>query len=146
MMENLFDSLCSCLMLSSNRERFLKGEGLQLMNLMLRYASHLLSCPSCTSFFVQLLTVSLDSRTCSQLWSFIPLSFLDVLNSSLQVSVWSFLKLVWMNTEYILVCLYPIVMSFGNRTTPVKGNLLLLFLLIVCWFGEIQSLTSKHTL
>ncbi|XP_063104438.1 beta-catenin-like protein 1 isoform X3 [Cavia porcellus] len=35
MMENLFDSLCSCLMLSSNRERFLKGEGLQLMNLML---------------------------------------------------------------------------------------------------------------
>ena len=39
MMENLFDSLCSCLMLSSNRERFLKGEGLQLMNLMLRYVS-----------------------------------------------------------------------------------------------------------
>lgn len=38
-MENLFDALCSCLMLSSNRERFLKGEGLQLMNLMLRYAS-----------------------------------------------------------------------------------------------------------
>ncbi|KAK0680000.1 CTBL1 protein, partial [Pygoscelis papua] len=37
MMENLFDSLCSCLMLSSNRDRFLKGEGLQLMNLMLRY-------------------------------------------------------------------------------------------------------------
>lgn len=36
MMENLFDALCSCLMLSSNRERFLKGEGLQLMNLMLR--------------------------------------------------------------------------------------------------------------
>lgn len=63
MMENLFDSLCSCLMLSSNRERFLKGEGLQLMNLMLRYASHLLSCPSCPSFFVQLLTVSLDLRT-----------------------------------------------------------------------------------
>ncbi|XP_006007732.1 beta-catenin-like protein 1 [Latimeria chalumnae] len=36
MMENLFDCLCSCLMLSSNRDRFLKGEGLQLMNLMLR--------------------------------------------------------------------------------------------------------------
>ncbi|KAM5135138.1 beta-catenin-like protein 1 [Mantella aurantiaca] len=36
MMENLFDGLCSCLMLSSNRERFLRGEGLQLMNLMLR--------------------------------------------------------------------------------------------------------------
>ncbi|XP_014828638.1 PREDICTED: beta-catenin-like protein 1 [Poecilia mexicana] len=36
MMENLFDALCSCLMLSSNRDRFLKGEGLQLMNLMLR--------------------------------------------------------------------------------------------------------------
>lgn len=37
MMENLFDAFCSCLMLSSNRERFLKGEGLQLMNLMLRW-------------------------------------------------------------------------------------------------------------
>ncbi|XP_026578569.1 beta-catenin-like protein 1 [Pseudonaja textilis] len=36
MMENLFDALCSSLMLSSNRDRFLKGEGLQLMNLMLR--------------------------------------------------------------------------------------------------------------
>nr|KAF6324794.1 hypothetical protein mMyoMyo1_008260 [Myotis myotis] len=36
MLENVFDTLCSCLMLSSNRERFLKGEGLQLMNLMFR--------------------------------------------------------------------------------------------------------------
>uniref|UniRef100_A0A3B4UNQ7 Beta-catenin-like protein 1 n=1 Tax=Seriola dumerili TaxID=41447 RepID=A0A3B4UNQ7_SERDU len=36
MMENLFDALCSCLMLASNRDRFLRGEGLQLMNLMLR--------------------------------------------------------------------------------------------------------------
>ncbi|XP_039623288.1 beta-catenin-like protein 1 [Polypterus senegalus] len=36
MMENLFDSLCSCLMHAANRDRFLKGEGLQLMNLMLR--------------------------------------------------------------------------------------------------------------
>ncbi|XP_026686194.1 beta-catenin-like protein 1 isoform X3 [Diaphorina citri] len=36
MMENLFDTLCSCLMLEENKERFLKGEGLQLMNLMLR--------------------------------------------------------------------------------------------------------------
>ncbi|XP_048097681.1 beta-catenin-like protein 1 isoform X2 [Alosa alosa] len=36
MMENLFDALCSCLMLGANRDRFLKGEGLQLMNLMLR--------------------------------------------------------------------------------------------------------------
>lgn len=36
MMENLFDALCSCLMLSANRDRFLRGEGLQLMNLMLR--------------------------------------------------------------------------------------------------------------
>ncbi|XP_046725376.1 beta-catenin-like protein 1 [Silurus meridionalis] len=36
MMENLFDALCSCLMLAANRDRFLKGEGLQLMNLMLR--------------------------------------------------------------------------------------------------------------
>ncbi|XP_054581010.1 beta-catenin-like protein 1 [Eptesicus fuscus] len=36
MMENLFDALCSCLLLGSNRERFLKGEGVQLMNLMLR--------------------------------------------------------------------------------------------------------------
>lgn len=37
MMENLFNCLCSCLMYPPNRERFLKGEGLQLMNLMLRY-------------------------------------------------------------------------------------------------------------
>ncbi|KAK7071428.1 Beta-catenin-like protein 1, partial [Halocaridina rubra] len=36
MMENLFDALCSCLMLTDNRELFLRGEGLQLMNLMLR--------------------------------------------------------------------------------------------------------------
>ncbi|XP_002738738.2 beta-catenin-like protein 1 [Saccoglossus kowalevskii] len=36
MMENLFNSLCSALMLTANRDRFLKGEGLQLMNLMLR--------------------------------------------------------------------------------------------------------------
>ncbi|XP_008291945.1 beta-catenin-like protein 1 [Stegastes partitus] len=36
MMENLFDGLCSCLMLPTNRDRFLRGEGLQLMNLMLR--------------------------------------------------------------------------------------------------------------
>ncbi|XP_071512891.1 beta-catenin-like protein 1 isoform X1 [Panulirus ornatus] len=36
MMENLFDTLCSCLMLVANRDLFLRGEGLQLMNLMLR--------------------------------------------------------------------------------------------------------------
>ncbi|CAG0879498.1 unnamed protein product [Darwinula stevensoni] len=36
MMENLFDCLCSSLMYIPNRDRFLKGEGLQLMNLMLR--------------------------------------------------------------------------------------------------------------
>ena len=36
MMENLFDCLCSLLLFMPNRERFLKGEGLQLMNLMLR--------------------------------------------------------------------------------------------------------------
>lgn len=35
-MENLFDILCSSLMETVNRERFLRGEGLQLMNLMLR--------------------------------------------------------------------------------------------------------------
>lgn len=35
-MENLFNCLCSALMTKANRERFLKGEGLQLMNLMLR--------------------------------------------------------------------------------------------------------------
>lgn len=35
-MENLFNCLCSALMTKENRERFLKGEGLQLMNLMLR--------------------------------------------------------------------------------------------------------------
>ncbi|CAG2069275.1 unnamed protein product, partial [Timema podura] len=36
MMENLFNCLCSSLMHAPNRERFLRGEGLQLMNLMLR--------------------------------------------------------------------------------------------------------------
>ncbi|XP_063440232.1 beta-catenin-like protein 1 [Mytilus trossulus] len=35
-MENLFDSMCSCLMRTENRAKFLRGEGLQLMNLMLR--------------------------------------------------------------------------------------------------------------
>lgn len=36
MMENLFNVLCSSLMATVNRDKFLKGEGLQLMNLMLR--------------------------------------------------------------------------------------------------------------
>jgi len=36
MMENLFDALCSLLLENDNRDRFLKGEGLQLMCLMLR--------------------------------------------------------------------------------------------------------------
>ncbi|XP_064611827.1 beta-catenin-like protein 1 [Liolophura sinensis] len=36
MMENLFNCLCSALMLPGNRNKFLRGEGLQLMNLMLR--------------------------------------------------------------------------------------------------------------
>ena len=36
LMENLFDILCACLLFAANRELFLKGEGLQLMNLMLR--------------------------------------------------------------------------------------------------------------
>ncbi|EFN77862.1 beta-catenin-like protein 1 isoform X2 [Harpegnathos saltator] len=36
MMENLFNVLCSSLMATVNRDRFLRGEGLQLMNLMLR--------------------------------------------------------------------------------------------------------------
>ncbi|KAL1140811.1 hypothetical protein AAG570_000739 [Ranatra chinensis] len=35
-MENLFDALCCSLMVSNNKDLFLKGEGLQLMNLMLR--------------------------------------------------------------------------------------------------------------
>ncbi|UYV80349.1 CTNNBL1, partial [Cordylochernes scorpioides] len=36
MMENLFNCLCCSLLYLPNRERFLQGEGLQLMNLMLR--------------------------------------------------------------------------------------------------------------
>ncbi|XP_065203764.1 beta-catenin-like protein 1 [Planococcus citri] len=36
MMENLFNSLCASLIEKQNRDKFLKGEGLQLMNLMLR--------------------------------------------------------------------------------------------------------------
>lgn len=35
-MENLFDALCSALLHLPNRQVFLDGEGLQLMNLMLR--------------------------------------------------------------------------------------------------------------
>ncbi|XP_026484960.1 beta-catenin-like protein 1 [Vanessa tameamea] len=35
-MENMFDGLCCALMEPLNRDRFLRGEGLQLMNLMLR--------------------------------------------------------------------------------------------------------------
>lgn len=35
-MENLFNCLCSAMMLDNNREKFLKGEGLQLMILMIR--------------------------------------------------------------------------------------------------------------
>jgi beta-catenin-like protein 1 len=37
LMENLFNSLCSLLLEKDNRDRFLQGEGIQLMNLMLRY-------------------------------------------------------------------------------------------------------------
>ncbi|KAL3318508.1 Beta-catenin-like protein 1 [Cichlidogyrus casuarinus] len=36
MLQNLFNCLCTCLMLPENKERFLVGEGIQLMNLMLR--------------------------------------------------------------------------------------------------------------
>ncbi|XP_012935152.1 beta-catenin-like protein 1 [Aplysia californica] len=36
MMENLFNCMCSALAFPANRSRFLRGEGLQLMNLMLR--------------------------------------------------------------------------------------------------------------
>ena len=36
LMENLFDCLCSSLMFPPNRDKFLKGEGLQLMRLMLQ--------------------------------------------------------------------------------------------------------------
>lgn len=35
-MENLFDALCSSLLYTPNKQVFLDGEGLQLMNLMLR--------------------------------------------------------------------------------------------------------------
>jgi len=35
-MENLFNCLCSALLWGPNRDKFLKGEGPQLMNLMLR--------------------------------------------------------------------------------------------------------------
>lgn len=35
-MENIFDALCASLLYEGNRCKFLDGEGLQLMNLMLR--------------------------------------------------------------------------------------------------------------
>ena len=41
-MENLFNCMCSALLCVANRERFLKGEGLQLMILMLRCSQLLL--------------------------------------------------------------------------------------------------------
>uniref|UniRef100_A0A1I7YJZ1 DUF1716 domain-containing protein n=1 Tax=Steinernema glaseri TaxID=37863 RepID=A0A1I7YJZ1_9BILA len=37
-MENLFGSLCAALLYAPNRMKFLEGEGIQLMNLMLRFA------------------------------------------------------------------------------------------------------------
>ena len=36
LMENLFDVLCALLLYTPNRDLFLRAEGLQLMNLMLR--------------------------------------------------------------------------------------------------------------
>lgn len=36
-MENLFSCLCSSLMFPPNRQRFLKGEGPHLMNILLKY-------------------------------------------------------------------------------------------------------------
>lgn len=41
MMYNLFDCLCYSLMLAPNKDKFLRGEGVQLMNLMLRYIGKL---------------------------------------------------------------------------------------------------------
>lgn len=41
MMENLFNCVCSSLMIAANKEKFLRGEGLQLMNLMLRSVKQL---------------------------------------------------------------------------------------------------------
>ncbi|VEL38902.1 unnamed protein product [Protopolystoma xenopodis] len=38
LMHNLFNCLCTALLLPANKQRFLKGEGVQLMNLMLRLA------------------------------------------------------------------------------------------------------------
>ena len=49
-MENLFDCLCSLMLEVTNRERFLKGEGLQLMNLMLRYLAIFI----CAFFILQI--------------------------------------------------------------------------------------------
>lgn len=140
MMENLFDSLCSCLMLSSNRERFLKGEGLQLMNLMLRQVSYLLvlcffcPAPHCQPKF---------QNTC--LWSLSPLSFLDMKNRPSGVGMcMRHVPLCvcvgggeYVSRRYILVCLCPVV-SVGDTTAPLKGNVFLL-LLLLCWFWEIQS-------
>lgn len=59
-MENLFNSLCSALMLPANRDRFLKGEGIQLMNLMLR-----LACDYVVNFiFSYSLTVLFTGQPC----------------------------------------------------------------------------------
>jgi hypothetical protein len=41
-MENLFNCLCSLLLEKENRDRFLQGEGIQLMNLMLRLENQMI--------------------------------------------------------------------------------------------------------
>jgi hypothetical protein len=42
LMENLFNCLCSLLLEKENRDRFLQGEGIQLMNLMLRLENQMI--------------------------------------------------------------------------------------------------------
>lgn len=48
----------------------------------------------------------------------------------------SSLKLEWMNRKYILVCLCPVV-SIGDMTIPLKGNVFLLLLSLLRWLWKI---------
>ena len=58
-MENLFNCLCSSLMHNANKDLFLKGEGLQLMILMLRYVTVVYIDPfSCLLFLSHLTLLS----------------------------------------------------------------------------------------
>ena len=107
MMENLFDALCSCLMLPANRDRFLRGEGLQLMNLMLRWG-----CSSGTrSKATWMLKWSIFNNQCIVCLrllasSLLPCLFLAHYNISFQPNQWKRVRLVVRTLVHYMVSLW----------------------------------------